>query len=68
MLEAMMSSRWSYERSQAEAIGGRFFTPDFTPGYKDIEKLTGEFQEWLISRAKVLPEEMMLDVPLQYND
>ena len=67
MLEAMLSSRWSYERSQKKPLGGRFFNPDSLPKYKDIQGLTKEFHEWLISRAEALPEEMIIEMPLQYG-
>ncbi len=65
----MMSSRWRYEKNQETTLGGRFFNPDSPiPAYKDIQDLTAEFREWLISRAKILPEEMIIDVTLQYGN
>lgn len=67
MLEAMLSSRWAYERSQQKPVGGRFFHPGTRPGYADIQGLTEKFHSWLISRAKALPEEMIIDVPLKYS-
>jgi hypothetical protein len=66
MLEAMLSSRWSYERSQEKPLGGRFFKPDTQPEYKDIQKLSEKFSNWLKSRSKALPENFILEVPLEY--
>lgn len=67
MLEAMLSSRWTYERSQQKPLGGRFFHSGTRPEYADIQGLTERFRNWLISRAKALPKEMIVEVPLQYG-
>lgn len=67
MLEAMLSSRWVYERSQKIPLGGRFFNPDSRPTYADIRGVIQEYREWLISRAAALPEELVIDVPLRYG-
>lgn len=67
MLEAMVSSRWSYESSQNRPLGGRFFRPGTRPEYKDIQRLTPKFREWLTSRAKALPEALIVEIPLEYG-
>lgn len=67
MMEAMISSRWGYEQYEKKPLGGRFFAPGHTPKYSDLKRLTGEFKEWLLSRAEILPKELILDVPLLYS-
>lgn len=68
MLEAMLSSRWVYEQSQDQPIGGQFFNRDSRrPSYQDIQGVTQEFRQWLQSRADSLPEELMVEISLQYR-
>lgn len=68
MLQAMMSSRWAYEKSENNPLGGRFFKKNSrTPAYNELQLLARYFKPWLLTRAKALPETMFLDVPLVYG-
>ncbi len=68
MLEAMLSSRWSYEQDTASPLGGRFFNKDGrTPNYDDVLSLTGDFKKWLQGKSQDLPSRYSVDLTLQYN-
>jgi len=58
---AMMASRWNYERSQENPVGGRFFHPkakDFSA--KDIDNIMQQFQQWMLEQAAKLPENLTI--------
>ncbi len=68
MLEAMMSSRWSYEKTLDLPLGGRFFKKGGqAPTYEELGLLSPLFKEWILARARALPETLILDTPLIYD-
>jgi hypothetical protein len=68
MLHAMMSSRWAYEKSVNNPLGGRFFKPDSRPPtYDELKRLTHYFKPWLMQRAEALPQILSLEATLDYG-
>ncbi|MCP4338772.1 MAG: hypothetical protein GY799_07760 [Desulfobulbaceae bacterium] len=67
-LEAMMSSRWTYEKGENTPLGGRFFKKNGrSPTYKELQLLSQYFKPWILGQAKALPETLFMDVPLVYG-
>ena len=67
MIEAMMSSRWSYEKQASTPVGGRYFNRTaHSPDYKTLQKKSDSFKNWLIATARKMPATMSLNVPLTY--
>lgn len=68
MLEAMMSSRWRYEKEVSEPLGGRFFTTGaMEPSSSVIEDLQPKFKAWLFEASQKLPNKLSMDVGVQYG-
>lgn len=69
-LEAMFSSRWSYEKSAEAPIGGRYFNQDARkPTWQDIQHSLPRFKQWLTQLAASMPNKLKVLLPIQYaND
>lgn len=70
MLEAMLSSRWQYEKTANNPVGGRFFNTDArTPTSAEVQDLIPKFKEWLLKLAMTMPAKLKVIVPVRYaND
>jgi len=66
-LEAMFSSRWSYEKAQSSPTGGRFFNQEArVPTWQDVQKSLPRFKQWLTKRAARLPDRVKVLMPIRY--
>lgn len=66
-LEAMFSSRWIYENSTDEPVGGRFFNQQArTPTWQDLQRALPDFKTWLTVRATSLPNNIKILMPMRY--
>ncbi|GAB4136334.1 MAG: hypothetical protein Tsb0016_00590 [Sphingomonadales bacterium] len=68
MLDAMMSSRWVYERNATAPLGGRFFNATARqPSADDTAANRPQFKTWLLNQAKAFPNRLAVDLSLQYT-
>lgn len=68
MLDAMMSSRWLYERNTQNPLGGRFFNPTARqPSADDTATNRPQFKAWLLNQAQAFPNRLSVDLSLIYT-
>lgn len=67
MVDAMMSSRWQYEKVSSNPLGGRFFNQSaLQPAPADAQQMRPDFKTWLIDMASKFPNQLSVEIPLQY--
>lgn len=67
MLDAMISSRWQYEKYDGAPLGGRFFNQSaLQPTAQDAAQTRGDFKAWLLKMSAAFPNKIEIEFPMQY--